>query len=93
MRWMLSAQLITTELNVLHGYLDGSTMVYVGPSTLVPSGFISINEIMDKANTALALPYPAYRAEQEFWKNLLDGLNNNKFYFVCPTPCYPIVYP
>jgi len=90
MRWMLSAQLIATKLNVLHGFLSGSTMVYVGPSTYVPSGFISIDDIMANANTALQ---SGTRAEQEYWKNLLDGLNNNRLPFVCPEPCYPIVYP
>jgi len=90
MRWMLSAQLIATKLNVLHGFLSGSTIVYVGPSTYVPSGFISIDDIMENANTALS---GTDRAAQEYWKNLLDGLNNNWLPFVCPEPCYPIVYP
>jgi hypothetical protein len=90
MRWMLSAQLIATKLNVLHGFLSGSTIVYVGPSTYVPSGFISIDDIMANANTALS---GTDRAAQEYWKNLLDGLNNNRLPFVCPGPCYPIEYP
>jgi hypothetical protein len=90
MRWMLSAQLIATKLNVLHGFLSGSTIVYVGPSSYVPSGFISINEIVENANNALA---GTDKAAQEYWKNLLDGLNNNWLPFVCPDPCYPIVYP
>jgi hypothetical protein len=86
MRWMLSAQLIATELNVRHGFLSNSTIVYVGPSTYVDSDFISIKEIMENANSALA---GTDRAAQEYWKNLLDGLNNNKLPFVCPGPCYP----
>ncbi|MEM2368458.1 MAG: SdrD B-like domain-containing protein [Thermoproteota archaeon] len=86
MRWMLSAQLIATVLNVRHGYLSSSTIVYVGPSTYVPSGFITIEEIISNANTALS---NGYRAEQEYWKNILDWLNNNKLYFVCPEPCKP----
>jgi hypothetical protein len=90
MRWMLSAQLIATKLNVLHGFLSGSTIVYVGPSTYVPSGFISIDEIMANANNALL---SGTRAEQEYWKNLLDGVNNNMLPFVCPELCYSIVYP
>jgi len=90
MRWMLSAQLIATRLNVLHGFLSGSTIVYVGPSTYVPSGFISINKIMENAKDAL---FNGNKAEQEYWKNLLDGLNNNRLPFVCPEPCYPIEYP
>lgn len=92
MRWMLSAQLIATELNVLHGYLDGTTIVYVGSSSYVPSGFIQIDEIMDNANAALLLPHPDNRDEQEYWKDLLDGLNNNLLPFVCSEPCLPIIY-
>jgi signal peptidase len=69
MRWMLSAQLIATKLNVLHGFLDGSTIVHVGPSSYVPSGFISITEIMENANAALLLP--ENRPVQEFWKDIL----------------------
>ncbi|MCX8171408.1 MAG: SpaA isopeptide-forming pilin-related protein, partial [Candidatus Bathyarchaeota archaeon] len=85
MRWMLSAQLIATVLNVRHGYLSNTTIVYVGPSTYVPSGFISIGEIIERANTALS--DRATRATQEYWKNILDWLNNNKLYFVCQNPC------
>jgi len=91
MRWMLSAQLIATKLNVLKGFLCRSTIVYVGPSTNVPSGFISIGGIIENADVALSLPHPAYRSLQEFWKNVLDNLNNNNFKFVSPKPC-PVVY-
>jgi len=87
MRWMLSAQLIATKLDVLHGFLTASTMVYVGISTYVLTGFISIGEIINNAKAALLKPHPAFRAEQEYWKNLLDGLNNNRLPFVCPAPC------
>jgi hypothetical protein len=93
MRWMLSAQLIAANLNVLHGFLNDSTIVYVGPSTYVPSGFITVGQIISNAISALGLPHPANRAEQEYWKNLLDGLNNNWLPFVCPAPCLPIEYP
>jgi hypothetical protein len=85
MRWMLSAQLIATELDVIHGYLSASTIVYVGPSTFVPTGFITIGDIMNNANGALSMGTSA-RATQEYWKNLLDGLNNNRLPFVCPSP-------
>jgi len=84
MCWMLSAQLIATRLNVLHGFLSGSTIVYVGPSTYVTSGFISIDEIMANADAAL-LP-GGTRADQEYWKNLLDWVNNNWLSFVIPNP-------
>ncbi|MEM3388347.1 MAG: SdrD B-like domain-containing protein [Thermoproteota archaeon] len=90
MRWMLSAQLIATKLNVLHSFLDNSTTVYVGPSLHVPSGFITIGEIIENAYNALLY---LDRGAQEYWKNLLDGLNNNRLPFLCPEPCLPIVYP
>jgi len=93
MRWMLSAQLIATKLTVLHSFLNAATIVYVGPSSYVPSGFISIGGIMNNANAALLLPHPENRNKQEYWKNLLNGLNNNSLPFVCPAPCLPIVYP
>jgi hypothetical protein len=90
MKWMLSAQLIATKLNVLHGFLGEETIVYVDPSSYVPSGFISIGDIMDNANAASS---ETDRATQEYWKNLLDGLNNNRLQFVCSEPCLPIEYP
>jgi len=90
MRWMLSAQLIATKLDVLHGFLSASTIVYVGTSSYVPTGFISIGQIINNANTALL---SGNRATQEFWKDMLDDLNNNKLPFVCPHPCLPLVYP
>jgi hypothetical protein len=84
MRWMLSAQLIATKLDVLHGYLSESTMVYVGTSPYVPfPGFVSIGEIISNADLALG---GTDRCEQEYWKNLLDGLNNNRFKFLAPPP-------
>ena len=89
MSWMLSAQLIGTMLNVQKGFLSNSTMVYVGPSSYVPTGFISIGEIIENANNALS---GSDKAAQAYWKDLCDGLNNNWYYFVCPAPCYPIVY-
>jgi hypothetical protein len=92
MRWMLSAQLIATKLDVRHGSLTGSTLVYVGPSAYVPSGFITIDDIMAGAKSALGKPHPEFRAEQEYWKNLLDDLNNNRLPFVCSVPC-PVTYP
>ncbi|MEM3872419.1 MAG: SdrD B-like domain-containing protein, partial [Nitrososphaeria archaeon] len=83
MRWMLSAQLIATKLNTLHGFLDPNTIVYINGKS------ISIGTIMDNANSALT---GTDRIAQEYWKNLLDGVNNNRFYFICEGPCYPINY-
>ncbi|MGF3498243.1 MAG: SdrD B-like domain-containing protein [Candidatus Methanosuratincola sp.] len=88
MRWMLSAQLVGTMLNTRHG-LDALTLVYVGPSAYVPTGFITIGEIMDSANDALT---GNDRGAQGYWKGLLDDINNNRLYFVCEEPC-DVVYP
>jgi uncharacterized repeat protein (TIGR01451 family) len=88
MWWMLSAQLIATMLNVMHGYLDGSTLVCVNPPTC--STFMTINDIINGAIGALGDNVP--RATQEYWKNLLDKLNNNQLPFVSPVPC-PVEYP
>ncbi|MCL7392233.1 MAG: hypothetical protein LZ162_01145 [Thaumarchaeota archaeon] len=87
MWWMLSAQLIATILNVRHGYLDGSTLVCVDPSC---SSFKTVNDIINGAISALGPNTP--RAEQAYWKNLLDNLNNNRLPFVCSGPC-PVEYP
>jgi hypothetical protein len=76
MRYMLSAQLIATELGCQHG-LSAGTIVYTG------TGFMTIEDIMTKANTALLLGNSASaRSTQEYWKNLLDGINNNRLPFV-----------
>jgi len=87
MKWMLSAQLIATVLNVRHGYLDGSTLVCIDPDTC--STFMSIDDIINGAIGALDSDV---KSEQEYWKNLLDNLNNNKLPFVSPEPC-PVEYP
>jgi uncharacterized repeat protein (TIGR01451 family) len=87
MWWMLSAQLIATILNVRHGFLDGSTLVCIDPPTC--STFMSINSIINNAIGALGSNVP--RSVQEYWKNLLDKLNNNMLPFVSPTPC-SVVY-
>jgi len=93
MAWMLSIQLIAAELSTLHG-LDPATILYVrdyeDAATYVPSGFITIADLMDSGNDALA---SGTSDEQEFWKNLLDALVKNQIQFVCPSPCLPIVYP
>jgi uncharacterized repeat protein (TIGR01451 family) len=88
MWWMLSAQLIATILNVRHGYLDGSTLVCIDPPAC--STFMSINDIINGAIGALGSDKP--RSVQEYWKNLLDKLNNNMLPFVSSEPC-SVEYP
>ena len=95
---MLSAELATMKLNVLHGFVNGSALVYApGLSTcgtvtgLSSLGFISINDLMTAANQSL-LDHPLTqagspdRACQETLKNALNDANNNKS-FVQSSPC------
>jgi hypothetical protein len=94
---MLSAQLAAMKLAVLHGFVNGSALVYApalsacGTAGLSSLGFISINDLMTAANQSLFdHPYtPAGnpdRACQETLKNALDDANNNKN-FVQSSPC------
>ena len=95
---MLSAELATMKLNVVHGFVNGSALVYApGLSTcgtvtgLNSLGFISINDLMTAANQSL-LDHPLTqagspdRACQETLKNALNDANNNKS-FVQSSPC------
>jgi hypothetical protein len=94
---MLSAQLAAMKLNVLHGFVNGSALIYApalspcGTAGLSSLGFISINDVMTAANQSLFdHPYtPAgspVRACQEALKNALDDANNNKN-FTQSSPC------
>jgi hypothetical protein len=82
MKFMLSAQLIATELDVNHGFLGAGTEVYVDSS----HGFMTIGYIMTQAINA----FSGTRATQEYWKNVLDGINNNRLPFLSPTPIPPV---
>ncbi len=94
---MLSAQLAAMELNVLHGFVNRSALVYApalsacGTAGLSSLGFISINDLMTAANQSL-FDHPLTkagspdRACQEALKNALDDANNNKN-FTQSAPC------
>lgn len=91
-KYMLSAQLIATVLNVRNaperGYsLSGSTIIYVGESSYVPTGFITVNEVINNANNALLTDD---RVTQLYWKDICDGINNNMYMFVSPVPITPV---
>jgi len=98
MSYMLSAQLAAMELSVEAGNVSDSSLVYApgllpfAPITgLSATGFISVNDLMTAANTALGADgyTPAgdpNRAFQGALKNALDAANNNKN-FVQTTPC------
>ena len=98
MAYMLSAQLATMELNVLNGYVPGSALVYAGTcgTTGLNNEFITINNLMAAANTALCGDgnTPAgdpNRALEECFKTALDNGNNNQN-FVESSPC-PFSFP
>lgn len=91
MAYMLSAQLAAMELNVEAGFVSGTALVYApdvtGSSSL---GFISINNLMAAAVTALSDQYTPSgdpnRDEQEDIKDALDAANNN-LNFLSAVPC------
>ena len=95
---MLSAQLATMKLNVLHGFVSGSALVYApalsGCGTvagLSSLGFISVNDLLTAANQSL-FDHPLTqvgspdRACQEALTDALQDANNNKN-FVQSSPC------
>ena len=95
MAYMLSAQLSAMELNVRCGTVNGNALIYApGLPTVAPSGFASVNTIMNAANAELLLhgdttsggPGDTFRTYQENLKNALDRSNNN-LNFVQAQPC------
>src|SRR6266480_6737476 len=95
MAYMLSAQLATMKLNVTHGFVPGSALVYAGTCGGL-NGFITINDLIAAANAALCADgyTPAgdpNRATQECLKTALDNANNNQN-FVETSPC-PFSFP
>ena len=83
MAYMLSVQLAAMKLNVYNGIVNGNGY-YVSAS-------MTINQIMDAANTSLGtygvtLSGHPQRASQEQLKNWLDELNNNAG-VLSPVPC------
>lgn len=92
MAYMLSAQLSAMELNVLNGFVSGSSLIYApGTSGANSLGFASVSAVMSEANAALGTnglttSGSPDRAYQEALKNALDNANNN-LTFVQATPC------
>jgi len=81
MRYMLAAQLLATEINVLHGYLDVAQEVWIddGDEIFEPGESRTIGSIMEQAITEWQT---GVRQSQEYVKNLLDDINNNRLYFI-----------
>jgi len=92
MSYMLSAQLAATSLDVAHGFVKGSALIYApGTASANPLGFASVNAVVAEANTelgvhGLVLSGNSFRSYQERLKNALDNANNNRS-FVQPAPC------
>jgi hypothetical protein len=100
MAYMLSAQLAGMELNVAHGFVSGTALIYAPGTTSADAfGFATVNAVMAEANTELGAhsSTPAGspdRAYQEALKNALDNANNNLNFVqpgptTCPTPVFP----
>jgi hypothetical protein len=91
MSYMLSAQLAAMELNVAHGFVNSSAMIYAPLSASNQNGFASIGNLMAEANAALStntvvLSGNPARPYLEALKNYLDAANNNTN-FVQSGPC------
>ncbi|MCX8183366.1 MAG: hypothetical protein N3F08_02980 [Crenarchaeota archaeon] len=89
MAYMLSVQLAAMALNVEAGFVRGDAVVYA-PGVKPGTDFLTINELIDRANYSLGLDGDTpsgdpYRVYQELIKNALDAANNN-LNFVCPLP-------
>jgi len=81
MRYQLSASLAAMQLNVLADFVDGNAIVYAGPAL----GFVSIDDLMTAADTAL-WDSTSTRDTLEQFHDALDDANNN-YNFVQPEPC------
>lgn len=82
MQYMLAAQWLAMELNIICGYVDPLAMVYTG------SGFVAIGDVVALVCTDGA---SWDRELQEAYKDILDAANNDET-FVQPEPCLPIEY-
>lgn len=69
----LMQQLIATLLNLKYGYISGSTVVYY------EGKYFTISKVVSNAKIALR---EGTRTIQEYWKNILDAINNNNVYYV-----------
>jgi hypothetical protein len=100
MAYMLSAQLAGMVLNVRHGFVSSSALIYApGTSSANGAGFATVGAIINEANAELGLhgytvALNATRTYQEALKNALDKANNN-LNFLQPGPgsCPSLVFP
>jgi hypothetical protein len=81
MEYQLSAQLASMWLNVQAGFVSGNHYVYEEGL-----GFITIGDLLTRADLAMGRKSVATRAELQLLKNALDHANNN-MNFLQPRPC------
>jgi hypothetical protein len=102
MAYMLSAQLATMELNVRHGAVSGSALIYApGTTSANANGFATVSDVMAEGNTLLGstggnltVAASTLRTHEEAVKTALDRGNNNLNFVQpdaghCPTPIFP----
>jgi len=84
----LSVQLALLQLNVEAGFVNGNAIVYAAGcgSMGYVNGFIMINELISKANLALAADASAQRSNLECPGNAIENANNDRG-FVQPVAC------
>jgi hypothetical protein len=99
MAYMLSVQLAAMELNVRHGFVSGTALVYApGSASANVNGFATVQALEDEADATLGadgytVDGDPLRAYQESLKTALDNANNNKTFVqatpaTCPTPTF-----
>jgi hypothetical protein len=86
MQYMLAAQWLGMEFNVLVGDVESESLVYLGD--LDGDGIADADEFMsvDEVLTKVSDEWETWdRATQEYWKDILDDANNNQN-FLLPEP-------
>ena len=102
MAYMLSAQLATMELNVRHGIVGDSALIYApGTTSANAGGFATVHDVMAEGNALLGsvggnvtVGASALRTHEEAVKTALDRGNNNLNFVQpdaahCPAPVFP----
>jgi hypothetical protein len=93
MAYMLSAQLAAMKLNVVNAKVAGTALVYAPGVTGATAGFMTVNALMDEANTELlnhnvTKSGSADRGYQQTLMNALDKANQDQSTsYVQSAPC------
>jgi hypothetical protein len=82
MRYMLAAQLLAVKLDSRHDFLDGDNIwLDDGDGIVQPDEVMSIGELFDAADNAWS---GTDRSEQEYFKDVLEGICKNTVWFIIP---------